>query len=73
MLSGGSLKLVDLFTNLGKGISSTQNDINSQRRGQLSIRYQLYGSQTFRIKYNAIFSMQLSCPYYYMDAPMDSD
>ena len=51
-LNGSSLKLIDEFTYLGNSVSSTENDVNTwvTKLGQLSIRYQLYGSQTLMIK-----------------------
>ena len=57
-LKDGPLKLVNKFIN---------RDL--QRHGQLSIDYQSYGSQTWLIKWNAVFSKQGLCRYCYMDTP----
>ena len=65
-LSGDSLKLVENFTYLGSSVSSTENGINTR----LLIGYRSYGSQTYPIKYNTVFSKQQSCPYYCMDAQL---
>ena len=61
-LNGRSLKLVDKFTYLGSSVSSTEKDINMQL-AKTSIGYQSYGSQTWLIKWNAIFTKQQSCRY----------
>ena len=45
-LKGSPLKLVDKFTYFGSSISSTKNDIKTQRHGQFSIGYRSYGSYT---------------------------
>ena len=70
ILNGSSLKLVDKFTYLGSRVSSTERDINSRlaKHRQLLISYRSYGSQTWLIKWNAVFSKQRSYRYYCMDA-----
>ena len=69
-LNGRFLKLVVKFTYLGNSVSSTETDINTrhQRHGQLSKGYRSYGSQTWPITWNAVFSKQRSYRYCYMDA-----
>ena len=67
ILNDSSLKLVDNFTYLGSSVSSTETDINT-RLAKPSIGYRSYGSQTWPIKWNALFSKQRSCWYCCMDA-----
>ena len=66
---GGLLKLVVEFTYIGSSVSSNETDVNTwlAKAWAASIGYQSYGSQTWPIKWNAVFSQQRSCRYYYMD------
>ena len=56
-LNDRSLKLVDKSSYIGSRVSSTETDINTRvvKARQLSIGYRSYGSQTWPIKWNAIF------------------
>ena len=55
-LNGGSLKLVDKFTDLRSRVSSTENDINTRlAKAWTAISYRSYGSQTWPMNENAIF------------------
>ena len=45
-LKGGSLKLVDKFTQLGSSISSIENDINTLLAKAWTAINMLYGNQT---------------------------
>ena len=68
-LNGNSLKLVDKFPYLGSSVSSSETDINRRlAKAWTAIdSYRSYGSQTWLIKGNAIFSWQQSCRYCYID------
>ena len=61
---GTSLKLVDRFTYLGSSFSSTEKDIDAR----LTKAWAAIDTQT--IKWNAVSSMQQSCRYCCMDAPL---
>ena len=61
-LNGSSLKLVDKFTFLGSSVSSIETDINTRlaKAWTTTIGYRSYGSQTWPMKWNAVFSKQRS-------------
>ena len=56
-LNGSSLKLVDKFTYLGNSVSSTEKGINTWllKAWTANDSYRSYGSQTWPIKWNAVF------------------
>ena len=56
-LNGSSPRLVDKITYLGSSVSSTEIDINTwlAKAWTAMIGYQSYGSQTWPIKWNAVF------------------
>ena len=67
-LNGSSLKLLDKFTYQGSSISSNKTDINTRLAKAWTSLDRSYGSQTWTIKWNAVFSKQRSCRYCCMDA-----
>ena len=56
--NGNSLKPVDKFTDIRNSVSSTETDINTRLANAWTANdsYQSYGSQTWLIKQNAVFS-----------------
>ena len=64
-LNGGSLTLVDKFIYLGSSVSSPDKDVSMPLA---KTGYRSYVSQTWPIKWNAIFSKQRSCRYCNIDA-----
>ena len=69
-LHSSSVTLVDKFTYLRSSVSSTETDIITwlTKAWTATIGYRSYGSQTWPIKWNVVFSKQRSCRYCYMDA-----
>ena len=64
-VNNSSIKIMDKFPYLESRVSSIENDIKGEwpSHGLLSIGYRSYGSQV-----NVIFSKQLLCADYCMDA-----
>ena len=69
-LNSSSLKLVDKFTYLGSGVSSTDTDISMRLTKAWTVidKIEVMWESYLTGKIKAVSSKQQSCRYYYMDA-----